>query len=76
MQTFIQQLVTEVMSRHAGQMENLCIVFPTRRAGLFFQKELSTKISSPTWSPTIYSIQDYLLTAELKTWINTKKISK
>lgn len=61
MQTFIQQLVNEVIKRHAGQLQGLCVVFPTRRAGLFFQKELAATISTPIWSPAVFSIQDYLL---------------
>ena len=61
MQTFIQQLVNEVVKKHSGQLQNLCIVFPTRRAGLFFQKELAKTLSAPVWSPAIFSIQDYLL---------------
>ena len=61
MQTFIQQLVNEVIRSYSGQLQNLCIVFPTRRAGLFFRKELAATISSPIWSPAVFSIQDYLL---------------
>ena len=61
MQTFIQQLVNEVVKKHSGQLQSLCVVFPTRRAGLFFQKELAKTLSTPVWSPAIFSIQDYLL---------------
>jgi RecB family exonuclease len=61
MSTFLKQLVDEILKKHEGQLENLCIVFPTRRAGLFFQKELSLRISTPMWSPSVYSIQDFLM---------------
>ena len=61
MQTFIQQLVNEVIKNHNGRLHELCLIFPTRRAGLFFNKELAAKQNFPVWSPTIYSIQDYLL---------------
>ena len=61
MQTFIQELVSEILRHHEGRLQSLCVVFPTRRAGLFFQKELATKINVPIWSPTIVSIQDFLL---------------
>ena len=61
MQTFIQQLVNEVVKIHSGQLQSLCVVFPTRRAGLFFQKELAKTLTTPVWSPAIFSIQDYLL---------------
>jgi RecB family exonuclease len=59
--TFIQQLVTEVLQKHGNRLESLCVVFPTRRAGLFFNKELAAQTPSPIWSPKIYSIQDFLM---------------
>ena len=62
MQTFLQHLVNEVIKLHGTQFKDLCVVFPTRRAGLFFQKELAATQSAPVWSPKIFSIQDYLLT--------------
>jgi CRISPR/Cas system-associated exonuclease Cas4 (RecB family) len=62
MSTFIQQLVSEILAKHDGKLKDLCIVFPTRRAGLFFQKELAGRLSSPIWSPTIFSIQDFFYT--------------
>jgi len=37
------------------------MVFPTRRAGLFFRKELAATLSAPIWSPTVFSIQDYIM---------------
>ncbi len=61
MPTFIQQLVTELLNRHNDQLKDLCIVFPTRRAGLFFQKELASRISTPVWSPAVFSIQDFIV---------------
>lgn len=61
MQTFIDQLADEVLKKHQSGLKEICIVFPTRRAGLFFKRSLSGKISNPTWSPTIFSIQDFIL---------------
>lgn len=61
MTTFIQQLVQEILKHHKDHLEDLCVVFPTRRAGLFFQKELSQSLNKPAWSPTIFSIQDFFM---------------
>ncbi len=61
MSTFIEQLVDDLIYGHTGTLHKLCIVFPTRRAGLFFQKELSSRLDAPIWSPKIYSIQDFIL---------------
>ncbi len=61
MQTFIQQLTDYVIENHSDHLGDICIVFPTRRAGLFFRDELSKKLTEPSWAPTIVSIQDFLL---------------
>ncbi len=59
--TFIKQLVSEVVEKHRDDLGGICLVFPTRRAGLFFRRELSNQVNEPVWSPEIYSIQDFLL---------------
>ena len=61
MSTFLKDLAAEFNSHFQNQSDSVCIVFPTRRAGLFFQKELAAQASVPIWSPKIYSIQDFLL---------------
>ncbi|MCX6291839.1 MAG: PD-(D/E)XK nuclease family protein [Bacteroidetes bacterium] len=60
MESFLNQLAEEVLLHHKEDVSGLCIVFPTRRAGLFFKKHLSSKIDSPQWSPIIFSIQDFI----------------
>ena len=60
MSTFLEQLTDEIYENHKGELSQLCLVFPTRRAGLFFKKYISEKINSPHWSPVIYSIQDFI----------------
>jgi len=61
MKTFLQDLALEIKNNFNEKTGELCIVFPTRRAGLFFQKELAQLYDGPIWSPKVYSIQDYLL---------------
>jgi RecB family exonuclease len=60
MPAFLKQLVDELYNKHDGEMSGLCIVFPTRRAGLFFKKYLAEKIEKPHWSPEIFSISDFI----------------
>jgi len=62
MASFLEQLVDELNDSYKGDLSRLCLVFPTRRAGLFFKKYLSEKINRPHWSPVIYSIQDFIRT--------------
>ena len=61
MQSFITQLTQHLYTHRQAEMKDLCIVFPTRRAGLFFKDELSKLIDKPVWSPAVYSIQDFIL---------------
>lgn len=61
MNTFLQDLAKEVKLKFDHQTDSICMVFPTRRAGLFFQKELSAISEGAIWSPKIFSIQDFLL---------------
>ena len=61
MKTFLQELAVEIKNKFNENTGQVCVVFPTRRAGLFFQKELAKLYDVPFWSPQIFSIQDYLL---------------
>ncbi len=61
MKTFLQDLALEIKETFNENTGQVCLVFPTRRAGMFFQKELALLYKDPIWSPAIYSIQDYLL---------------
>ncbi|MBL0104457.1 MAG: hypothetical protein IPP51_12315 [Bacteroidetes bacterium] len=61
MNTFLKDLATEIKSKYGDRLGELCVVFPTRRAGLFFQSALAAESEKPVWSPRVFSIQDYLL---------------
>ena len=57
---FLEEIVEVVLSRYADATDGVTIVFPNRRAGLFFQKYLSARITKPIWSPKIVSIEDFI----------------
>ena len=57
---FLEEIVEVILSRYAGATDEVTIVFPNRRAGLFFQKYLSARITKPIWSPKIVSIEDFI----------------
>ncbi len=59
-QPFLDRLADEVIKTYDGKMQELCFVFPSRRAGIFFKKFLSQKLQKPVWSPEIYSIEDFI----------------
>src|SRR5438309_1822223 len=58
--SFLEKLTDDLLLKHNGDLSRLCLVFPTRRAGLFFKKIYSSKLSKPAWSPAIYSIEDFI----------------
>ncbi|MGF1637043.1 MAG: PD-(D/E)XK nuclease family protein, partial [Cyclobacteriaceae bacterium] len=56
---FLEKIANDVLSQYGNDMARLCLVFPNRRAGLFFKKYLSQKIQGPVWSPKIMGISDF-----------------
>jgi len=60
MTTFLEKLTDDLLKKHNGDLSRLCLVFPTRRAGLFFKKIYSAKLTTPAWSPAIYAIEDFI----------------
>ena len=61
MKPFLREIAEELYSSHGDRLEDLCLVFPNRRAGLFFNKYLGECLESPVWSPTILTIQDLMV---------------
>lgn len=53
--------VSEFIIQHHQDDANLCVVLPGRRAGLFLRQEITSRINTPIWSPTIISIEDLFL---------------
>jgi len=60
MQTFLQQLTDKLIADHGEDLSALNMVFPTRRAGLFFKQELASRAKKPIWAPNVFTIQDFI----------------
>lgn len=61
--TFITRLTDQLWSTHGENLQSMAVVFPTRRAVLFFRKELqriSALTGKPLWSPEVFSINDFV----------------
>lgn len=52
--------VAAKMLEHADDLANYQIVFPNRRAGLFFQKELALKAKRVLWAPNVLSMEEFV----------------
>ena len=61
MQTFLGKVAAAVLTKHKAQLQQVVVVLPTRRACLFFRRELSEQISNPVWSPQVIAINDFIL---------------
>lgn len=59
--SFISEVVERVLKNEAQALRNVTVVFPNRRAGLFFRKELSKHIDKPIWMPQVISMEDFVL---------------
>lgn len=60
MKPFLQEVAEDLFRSHGNRLEDICLVFPNRRAGLFFNKYLAGLLQQPVWSPSIYTIQDLM----------------
>lgn len=59
--SFISLVTSDLLRSHGQELKDLAVVFPNRRAGSLFRRELVRQIPAPTWSPAILSIDDWLV---------------
>lgn len=60
MQTFIQRIAREVLQKYQSKLDRIAIVFPSRRACVFFQDALLKEAKSALWSPAVLPLEDFL----------------
>lgn len=60
MNYFLKDVASYLFTLNQGDFRNTIIVFPNRRARLFFNKHLSDLTDKPLWSPQYYSISDFV----------------
>ncbi|HEX8039573.1 MAG TPA: PD-(D/E)XK nuclease family protein, partial [Chryseosolibacter sp.] len=59
MRTFLEE-VAESVSKEYPRLEDVTVVFPNRRAALYFRKHLSGILSKPVFAPAIVTIEDFI----------------
>lgn len=57
MKTFLEEVAEKVYRDHP-KLENVTVVFPNRRAALYFRKHLTALIARPVFAPRIVTIED------------------
>ncbi len=58
MTPFLKELAEKVVKGHP-KLEDVTLVFPNRRAALFFRKYLADSLVKPSWSPTLLSLEEF-----------------
>jgi hypothetical protein len=58
-ESFLKEIARKIYKKHP-QPEVLTIVFPNRRAALYFRKHLGEIISKPIFAPHLITIEDYI----------------
>jgi RecB family exonuclease len=61
MEAFLDKLAKHLYSTHGDNFSRICLVFPSRRAGLFFKQYVSRIIDKPIWLPDIYALEDFVV---------------
>lgn len=57
MHSFLRNTAAAILQEYQ-ELQNLVIVLPNRRAGLFFTQHLGVLIEKPTWMPEVKTIED------------------
>ncbi len=57
---FLNKLATELFTKYGKDISAVQIVFPSRRAGLYFKKYLSEMVNEPVWSPVTCGISEFI----------------
>jgi len=58
MEYFLEKIARSLHSEFGNKMNRHCLVFPNRRAGLYFLKYLAARIETPVWTPSIFTINE------------------
>src|ERR1035437_4993284 len=55
---FLEYIAESLYKEFGNTLNNHCLVFPNRRAGLYFLKYLASGIEKPVWVPSIVTINE------------------
>ena len=61
METFLNMVAQDLYRKMEGKLENVIIIFPNKRAGLFFNEYLAKQAKHPIWSPEYVTIKDLFI---------------
>lgn len=56
---FLERIAQHLYSQYRGDISNHCLVFPSRRAGIYFLKYYAARLEKPVWAPAILTINEF-----------------
>ena len=59
MKTFLEEVAEQIVRTHP-RLDEVTVVFPNRRAALYFRKHLGGLIKRPVFSPRVLTIEDFI----------------
>ncbi len=60
MKPFLESFSEYIVANYLDEFSNSCVIFPSRRAGVFFQKQLASKINKTCWLPKITTLNEFI----------------
>jgi len=58
MGSFLEQLAEQIIQDYRDEIGQLTVVFPNRRAGIFFKEVLARKVNRAVWSPQVLTFEE------------------
>ena len=58
MRTFLDFVAQDILAKHGHQLARTAVVFPNKRASLFFSESLAKQSGRPMWSPAYMTISE------------------
>ncbi len=58
-ETFLGELSEYILEQYGSNLREVNLIFPNRRAGLYFLKELSARLDGISWGPGVLSLEEF-----------------
>ena len=58
MEPFLKLVAEDLYDKLGGDLSRTAVVFPNKRAGLFFNEYLASKSDKPVWAPAYITISE------------------
>jgi len=56
---FLERIAKLLFEQNGDEIRSHCLVFPSRRAGLYFLKYYAAQLDKPSWTPSILTINEF-----------------